>query len=390
VTSTQPPDNPFVRAGASPHDLWGEIPTADVAEADRDGELPSVGNPTPVAPLGRCGQVLVATYALARNLAQSRSPHDLHQLITEAIAHEVGADVAALAIYQEDEQRLAVVATHGYPAVLVEDLRITPGSGVLGGVFASRQPLLVIDASRERAAQPPRLRYRTGSFLAAPLYAGRDGLGVIALTDRHDGLPFTRADLTTVRALAAPAALALARERLDVRVQELGHAAAVDPLTSLYNRRYFETRITEEIQRARRYGLDLALLMVDADDFKGLNDRLGHLVGDRVLKTMAELLRRSVRAFDVCARFGGEEFAIVLPGSDEKSAMLSAERIRHRIESYQFEEELAAQAVHPTISIGVAILSADGGAQDLIGRADRALYRAKTEGKNRVKLAPTS
>jgi diguanylate cyclase (GGDEF)-like protein len=359
-------------------------------EANRDGGPPSVGNPTPVDPLGRCGQMLVATYALARNLAQSRSSHDLHQLITEAIAHEVGADLAALAVYQEEEQRLAVVATHGYPAVLVEDLRIAPGSGVLGSVFASRQPMLVIDAKRERTTQPRRLRYRTGSFLAAPLYAGRDGLGVIALTDRHDGLPFTRADLTTVRTLTAPAVLALARERLDIRVQELGHAAAVDPLTGLYNRRYFETRITEEIQRARRYGLDLALLMIDVDDFKALNDRLGHLVGDHVLRTMAELLRRSVRAFDVCARFGGEEFAIVLPGSDAKSAMLSAERIRHRIDSYRFEEELATFGIHPTISIGAAVLSADASAQDLIGRADRALYRGKAEGKNRVRLAPTS
>ncbi|MBE3071882.1 MAG: GGDEF domain-containing protein, partial [Acidobacteria bacterium] len=211
--------------------------------------------------------------------------------------------------------------------------------------------------------------------------------GVLTLTDRHDGLPFTRSDLTTARALAAPAALALAREQLDERAQELAHAAAVDPLTGLFNRRYFETRIAEEIQRARRYGLDLALLIVDADDFKGLNDRLGHLAGDRVLKMMADVLRRSVRAFDVCTRFGGEEFAILMPGSDVKSATHSAERIRHRVDTYRFEEDLLTPQVHPTISVGVAVLSADVTAQDLIGRADRALYRAKADGKNCVRLA---
>ena len=364
------------------------IPHADRSGLEIPGGMGAAGTETPGDPLGRCEQVLVATYAFARNLAHAPSPHALSQLIVNTICNEVGAELAALALYQEDQQRLAIVATRGYPAVLVEDLRIPPGTGVLGGVFASRQPMLVVDAARERPSQTRRLRYRTGSFMAVPLFAGRNGLGVIALTDRHDGLPFTRSDLTTVRALAAPAALALAREQADNRAQELAHAAALDSLTGLYNRRYFETRIAEEIQRARRYGLDLAMLIVDADDFKAVNDRLGHLTGDRVLKTMADLLRRSVRAFDVCARFGGEEFAIVLPGSDAKSATLSAERIRHRIEAYPFDEELLTPGIRPTISVGGAILSAEATAQDLIGRADRALYRAKADGKNCVRMAP--
>ena len=137
--------------------------------------------------------------------------------------------------------------------------------------------------------------------------------------------------------MAAPAALGLAAARLAGRAKDLAHAAAVDPLTSLFNRRYFETRIDEEIQRARRYGLDLALLMIDADNFKALNDTLGHLVGDRVLRAMSDTLRRSVRAFDVCTRFGGEEFAILMPGSSAASALQSAERIRQRVERYPFD-----------------------------------------------------
>jgi diguanylate cyclase (GGDEF)-like protein len=387
VTSTHSSYDPPRRASPGPLDLWEGIPVAGSDVMEALGGLPAASQLTPVGPLGRCEQLLVATYTFARNLAYAPTPLALNQLIVTTVASEVGAELAALALYQEDQQRLAIVATHGYPAVLVEDLRIAPGSGVLGGVFASRQPMLVVDATRERPSQARRLRYRTGSFMAVPLFAGHNGIGVIALTDRHDGLAFTRSDLTAARTLAAPAALALARERLDLRVQDLALLAAADPLTGLFNRRYFETRITEEIQRARRYGLDLALLMIDADDFKALNDRLGHLVGDRVLKTMADVLRRSVRAFDVCARFGGEEFAIVLPGSDAKSATLSAERIRQRIEAFRFEEG-PLPPVHPTISVGVAVLSADASAQDLIGRADRALYRAKAEGKNCVRLAP--
>ena len=161
----------------------------------------------------------------------------------------------------------------------------------------------------------------------------------------------------------------------------------MDSLTGLFNRRYFETRIDEEIQRARRYGLDLALLVIDADDFKALNDALGHLVGDRVLRAMSDTLRRSVRAFDVCTRFGGEEFAILMPGSTAGSALQSAERIRQRIEQYRFDPLLIPPTMHPTISIGVAVLTGESSALDLVARADRALYAAKGAGKNCVRQA---
>jgi len=334
-------------------------------------------------------KLLVGVYALSRRLAETRDPPRVHQHIVDAIAGAVGAQQAALATYDEDQQALAIVATRGYPAFLVEDLRIPPGTGVLGRVFAVRQPLLVTDAAREQPARPKRLRYRTPSFIAVPLFAGRQGFGVVSLTDRADGRPFDRGDLTTVRALAAPAILALARERLAMRARALAHAAAIDPLTGLFNRRYFETRIEEEIQRARRYDLGLALLVIDADNFKVLNDLLGHPGGDRILRTMADVLRRSVRAFDVCTRFGGEEFAILMPGSNADAAMHSAERIRQRIADYRFEPRFLPPGVHPTISIGVAILDGAGTAQELVASADRALYTAKAAGKNCVRLATT-
>jgi diguanylate cyclase (GGDEF)-like protein len=303
------------------------------------------------------------------------------------MAERLGAGQASIALYEEATGRLAIVATRGYPAVLVEDLRIAPGSGVIGEVFVSRQPRLVVDAGRELRREPRRRRYLTDSFIAVPLATEARGLGVVTMTDRADRQPFTRGDLTMARALAAPAALALATARLARENKGLAHAAAVDPLTSLFNRRYFETRIDEEIQRARRYALDLALLVIDADDFKSFNDQFGHLVGDQVLRAISDTLRRSVRAFDVCTRFGGEEFAILMPGSNAASALQSAERIRQRIEQYRFEYLAIPTARHPTISIGVAVLDGDHSVHDLIGRADRALYTAKAAGKNCVRLA---
>jgi diguanylate cyclase (GGDEF)-like protein len=334
----------------------------------------------------RCEALVAELYTFSRRIGQAVEAPRLHELIVETISTHIGAEQAALALYDEASGRLNIVATRGYPAVLVDDLRIVPGAGVIGEVFVSRKPLLVQDAERERS-QPRRPRYRTGSFIAVPLFTEGHALGVLTLADRKDLQPFTRSDLTVARALAAPAALGLATSRLAGQARQLAHAAAVDPLTGLFNRRYFETRIEEEIQRARRYGLDLALLVIDADDFKALNDLLGHLVGDRVLRAMADTLRRSVRAFDVCTRFGGEEFAILMPGSNGAAAAQSAERIRQRIEQYRFDPLLIPANIHPTISVGVAVLAPDNVAQDLISRADRALYVAKAEGKNRVKLA---
>ncbi len=334
----------------------------------------------------RCEQLLAEVYAFTRRVGQAPDPAALHAVILDVLASRARARQASLALYDEVSGRLGIVATRGYPAVLVEDLRIAPGVGVIGEVFLSRRPLLVTDVSRELPG-PRRLRYHTGSFMAVPLFAGAVGLGVVTLADRDDLEPFTRTDLTGVRALAAPATLGLMAARLAAQARSLAHAAAVDPLTGLFNRRYFETRLDEEIQRARRYGVDLALLVIDADDFKRLNDRLGHLMGDRVLRAMADTLRRSVRGFDVCTRFGGEEFAILMPGSRAAAAVQSAERIRQRIEGYRFDSLPIPADLRPTISVGVAVLAAADAPQDLIGRADRALYQAKAEGKNRVRLA---
>jgi diguanylate cyclase len=126
--------------------------------------------------------------------------------------------------------------------------------------------------------------------------------------------------------------------------------------------------------------------MIDIDDFKGVNDSFGHLAGDTVIRDVAEILRRSVRVFDVCARFGGEEFAIIMPGSVVESAAMVAERIRERIEAYR-PADPGLEKISLTVSIGLAVSSPGMSAHDLIDSADQALYLAKRAGKNRVRVA---
>jgi diguanylate cyclase (GGDEF)-like protein len=280
-----------------------------------------------------------------------------------------------------DDKQLQIVATFGYPMELVRMLRIAPGAGVIGSVYQKGAPLLVQDVTTVPGLRR-RPRYRTNSFIAVPISAGEAVLGVLCVADRTDDAPFSRDDLATLRTLTAPAALALARERARKDAEGFARAAVTDPLSGLFNRRYFHERLEEELDRAQRHHTDVSLLMIDIDNFKGINDRFGHLAGDLVIRSVGDILKRSVRRFDLCTRFGGEEFAVVMPGSGAENSASVAERIRQRVEAFRpSETELADLRV--TASIGM-VVSRGASARDLIARADQALYEAKRSGKNRL------
>ncbi len=156
--------------------------------------------------------------------------------------------------------------------------------------------------------------------------------------------------------------------------------AETDRLTGIYNRRYFEISLEHEVERARRYATPLSLIILDVDHFKDLNDRLGHLAGDRVLIRLARECERSLRDSDVFCRFGGEEFAIIAPETNGQSARLLAQRIRQSIASLKIEG--CTEPV--TISLGIAAWAKSfQKEEDLISAADKALYRAKNTGRNR-------
>jgi diguanylate cyclase (GGDEF)-like protein len=315
-------------------------------------------------------------HRFCRRLSRAESPDELYELILRGFAQQVRADVGALAVYSESDRRLSIVKTLGYPRELVEHLRIAPGEGVLGSVFTSGKPIL---ESRSASDHARRLRYRTNSFVAVPIVGHGGVLGVAAFTDRCDGGNFSTDDLTALRLLADPAALALTNQKLRQAADEITRLASIDPLTGLFNRRYFDSRLEAELQRARRHGEPLTLLMVDIDNFKAINDEHGHVVGDRLLRCVSERLRRGVRIFDVCARYGGDEFAILMPSSNVDTAMLVAERIRSSVRGHCGHE-----AASVTVSIGIA--HSDGRERELLSIADRALLEAKAMGKNAVRI----
>jgi diguanylate cyclase (GGDEF)-like protein len=170
--------------------------------------------------------------------------------------------------------------------------------------------------------------------------------------------------------------------REQVRLYEM---VITDEKTGVRNYHYFRIRLGEEFERARRYGKDLALLMIDIDDFKHVNDEHGHLVGDAALKEIAMQLVEGQRSVDVVARYGGEEFALILPETGLAGAQAIAERLRARVASHPFAAS-GGKPIELTISCGVSAYPHPDltTKEELIQRADRALYRAKGNGKNRV------
>ena len=168
-------------------------------------------------------------------------------------------------------------------------------------------------------------------------------------------------------------------------VPQLQEEARVDPKTGLFNARHFAVALTDELTRSRRFDRPLSVVMADLDLLRDINNTHGHLAGDAVLRGIAEVFRAQLRHYDVPARFGGEEFAILLPETPPDQALEIAERIRRRVEERSFEVETSGDRIRATISIGVAGFPRDGAdANELIHQADLAVYRAKVQGRNRV------
>lgn len=172
------------------------------------------------------------------------------------------------------------------------------------------------------------------------------------------------------------------RKRLE---QELDRLSRIDSLTGVMTRRAFDQRLVEEIERARRFDHPLTVLMADFDHFKRINDTWGHHSGDAVLRAFVSVCQQACRVHDLMGRLGGEEFALLLPETGIDAAVVVAERLREAMEQRSIDLDTPRRRLHVTVSVGVAQLRASENANELIQRADRALYAAKAAGRNGVR-----
>lgn len=298
------------------------------------------------------------------------------QTLADRMSELFNADDCYITRWDEDEQRTYPVSaskgqTPQYLSQIIEPDEITATASVM----RLCKPLAIVDIhnspylSSRSAAQ-----YSSKSLLVLPLIAGEQKLGaaLIGFNETHE---FTEHEIVLGRLVASQIALAIAKPELVI----------IDPLTKIYNRRGLISLGNREIDRCKRYCTSLSAIFFDVDHFKQINDQYGHDVGDQVLKMIAQRTRKSVRIFDIIGRYGGEEFAILLPETGIESASLLAERLCEALGQTPITTSKGKVIV--TVSIGVSSLNqAIQDLDSLIKAADEGMYAAKRAGRNQVKI----
>ncbi|MEK7768009.1 MAG: sensor domain-containing diguanylate cyclase [bacterium] len=327
----------------------------------------------------------VGLFAIMKNLGEVIRMDDIVEVVKEAT--RVHLKMPAYVLLLAKDGAITVRAQLGGDDATMSDAALPAGRDSLAGWFlGQRDPVLVDDLREDPRFHAALLPYQ--SLVALPLWVGDEAAGVLVALDR-EGRAFNRNDFQRAGILSKQLALGLGKTLLYEQVEEL---SITDGLTRLYRHRYFQERFEGELERARRYGRPLALLMADLDSFKAYNDRYGHLEGDEVLRLAARAMQQHFRRQAILARYGGEEFAVILPDTTKEQAAEEAERFRRALAGMTVPAGLpvltaAGRDDRPpvTISGGVAAFPADAQTRrDLIARADAALYQAKHAGRNRI------
>ena len=332
---------------------------------------------------------------IMQEVTASLKPEEIYQILVRRVAHGLNISRCSIVIAGPEDEMGTVVAAFENPMLhnlSVELARYAQYRRAL----VTGEVVLVRDATTDplydevrRGLGDGTSPLQTRSAIALRFSLRGQPAGVFFLRTTTEEAPLNEQDVEFVEQVITAAVASLEKaydlENAVMGQEQLRHLAETDPLTNCFNRRALMQKLEQEMDRAARYATMLTGLMIDIDNFKQINDTHGHLVGDRVLKQLASLLKREQRSVDIVARYGGEEFVVLLPETTSAESRNFAERILRRVATHDFGEP--GKPVRVTISVGIASYPdervTDG--ESLLKLADNHLYRAKTDGRNRFR-----
>lgn len=332
---------------------------------------------------------------ILHELTDSLKPDEIYHILARRVARALNISRCSLVLAKPGDLYGLVVAAYENPMLRNLRIELSRYPEILKALETD-QPIIVSDVPSDPLFNDVRAMWAkngipvpTRSVVTLPFRMRGEQCGVLYLRTVEGEASLARDDAqfadTVIKAAVAAIEKAHDFESVVSDKERLEYLASTDALTGCQNRRALLEVLEHELDRARRYNGVLTLLMVDIDHFKRINDTMGHLVGDMVLRQLGEMLRRDARSVDAVARYGGEEFVILLPETAAHGAMIFADRMRQRIANSTFGD--AAHAVKLTVSIGVACFpdrTVDS-SESFIALADAALYRAKADGRNVVR-----
>ncbi len=322
---------------------------------------------------------LTAVHDVSRRVSDASRLADVLSYVLDGAIRLTSAEAGLIWRLDAESDKFSLAATHNLPAERVAEFPPDRPDSVSRRIIASGRPFRISDVQVIGHQKWPSAVPHLHAMVGIPLRSEGRAYGTLLLLHREAG-QFQDKHEGFLEVLAAQAAAAIARGEALEQAERL---ATTDALTGLFNARYFDGRLESELQRAARYGHRVALLIVDSDALKRVNDQLGHAAGNDLLVELARTIRQHVRAVDLVARFGGDEFVVLQPETDLPAAVAIAERIRQA--AYAVSD---AAGVERSVSVGVAAFPVHAkDPRSLFQAADDALYRAKRQGKNKVEVA---
>jgi len=329
--------------------------------------------------LWRRVQQLDVLYDIMTDITSNLDRDTVLKTIVERTIALLRVTSGMIALYDPEQNNLRIHYSVGMNRDYA-GMRIALGEGVIGRVAQTRQPLVVYDYQRWEGRTLLFQEMPSANVLGVPLLSDDELIGTLSAGDVNLKRVFTEDDIRLLGMFAQQATIAIKNARLFTEMQ---HLAITDPLMGIYNRRYFFSAAIREYERARRYHHPLAVIIADLDDFKQINDRYGHPIGDRVLQEVSGMFRRELRSIDLLARYGGEEIVMLLPETDCSGVITVVERLRSRLMSAIPTER---GDVRITASFGAAVSQCirTPDVETLIACADQSLLYAKQQGKDRL------